>query len=754
MMNYNFNILQPAEFEELIRDLVQEHIGTFVESFTSGRDSGIDLRFATVNGGKTIVQAKRYKDYASLLSNLKGEVAKVRRINPESYMVATSVGLTPKNKDEIKDLFTPYIQDTTQIWGADDLNNLIGLYKDIEKKHYKLWLASTNVLQSIINKNVVNWSNFELEQIKQNIKTYVLNESFYSAKNILQKYNYVIISGIPGIGKTTLANILVYDCLANGYDEFVNIPGDMDNASKLYDPNKKQVFFFDDFLGANIFEHNGSGFAQKLLSFISVVKKDSTKKFILTTREYILSDAYLHYEKLRNENLELAKCVLDIGSYTKIVRAKILYNHIANAFLPQEYIREFLRGKGYKWIISHQNFNPRVIEIYIDKQQWLNVPVSDFMNRFREFFSNPYMVWEMAYNNLTPESQYALMILASMGGEVLMESWNKAFCFFCSTVSSKTQLRTDDFTWSRVVKILHDCFIKTMKFNNKILVGFYNPSVKDFIVNHIRKYENTQRLLLEGALYPEQLTSLYDEFSALNTHEIFRYNNITLSDSNTELLTNKFLEFLNSTPESCKITKFSNGGYVIERYSQTYFVRIFSDKFPKLFKKIQNQIFSIILNLVMTSDYTNFYNRIQLVKHTDWTNKQFVLKEVLMKLLKDDKDAEDYIELLELLHDTGNIDLVNEPSMVEKIKVDIMADIDAGINSYADYVEYEELCLDIERRLPDGVEISNVFTRLQEIKETLEDVPDEDNEDFYKEYEYSYREEDDNIDKLMNSLLQ
>lgn len=74
MMNYNFNILQPAEFEELIRDLVQEHIGTFVESFTSGRDSGIDLRFATVNGGKTIVQAKRYKDYASLLSNLKGEV--------------------------------------------------------------------------------------------------------------------------------------------------------------------------------------------------------------------------------------------------------------------------------------------------------------------------------------------------------------------------------------------------------------------------------------------------------------------------------------------------------------------------------------------------------------------------------------------------------------------------------------------------------------------------------------------------------
>lgn len=448
MPNYNLNVLQPAEFEDLARDLIQKQFGVFVESFTTGRDSGIDLRFATINGGKSIVQAKRYKDYSSLLSNLKGEVDKVRRINPDNYYVVTSVGLTPRNKDDIKELFAPYIKDTTQILGSNDINNLLGTFDDVEKKHYKLWLTSTNILQSIINKEVINWSDFELQHIKQQIATYVPNKSLEQARNILSQYNYVIISGIPGIGKTTLANILLYDYLAHGYEEFVNIPGDMDNASKLYDPHKKQVFFFDDFLGANVFEDNGSGFAQKLISFIRVVKKDNSKKFILTTREYILRDANIHYEKIRNENIELAKCVLDIGSYTKTVRAKILYNHIANADLPKEYISEFLKDKGYRWIIGHRNFNPRVIETYIDKQLWIQVPVSEFMNRFKEFFSNPHMVWEMAFENLKPESQYALMVLASMGGEVSIESWNKAYSHFGKLTSDQLQLKYDDITWT------------------------------------------------------------------------------------------------------------------------------------------------------------------------------------------------------------------------------------------------------------------------------------------------------------------
>ena len=753
MPNYNLNVLQPAEFEDLARDLIQKQFGVFVESFTTGRDSGIDLRFATINGGKSIVQAKRYKDYSSLLSNLKGEVDKVRRINPDNYYVVTSVGLTPRNKDDIKELFAPYIKDTTQILGSNDINNLLGNFDDVEKKHYKLWLTSTNILQSIINKEVINWSDFELQHIKQQIATYVPNKSLEQARNILSQYNYVIISGIPGIGKTTLANILLYDYLAHGYEEFVNIPGDMDNASKLYDPHKKQVFFFDDFLGANVFEDNGSGFAQKLISFIRVVKKDNSKKFILTTREYILRDANIHYEKIRNENIELAKCVLDIASYTKTVRAKILYNHIANADLPKEYISEFLKDKGYRWIIGHRNFNPRVIETYIDKQLWIQVPVSEFMNRFKEFFSNPHMVWEMAFENLKPESQYALMVLASMGGEVSIESWNKAYSHFGKLTSDQLQLKYDDITWNKTVKILHDCFIRTGRYQGLIVVTFHNPSVRDFIANYIEKSAYTQRLLLEGAFYPEQLTSLYDEFLSQNMPEIFRSNNISLSDSNLEIVRAKLIEFLSNNPESCKLSR-TGISFIKNSYSKTAFLKSFSDRFPSYFKKIQNQLLSILLTQITEGNNTDFFQRIQLIKRMNWSNRETELRDVLNLLINEDKDIDDYPELLKLLHETGNIDLIDKTPFLEKMEEEMIVDMDTMINGFADYEEREELYLEIEKRLPDGVALSRAFSRLQEIRDSLEDIPDENDEDSYRESSYDNEQEDFIIDRLMDSLLQ
>ena len=76
MNEYDFLILQPNEFENLTRDLLQKREGVFVESFTIGRDGGIDLRFSSPKGQKqVIIQAKRYKDYAKLKSVLKAEVA-------------------------------------------------------------------------------------------------------------------------------------------------------------------------------------------------------------------------------------------------------------------------------------------------------------------------------------------------------------------------------------------------------------------------------------------------------------------------------------------------------------------------------------------------------------------------------------------------------------------------------------------------------------------------------------------------------
>jgi len=43
---YDFKLLSAYDFEILVRDLLQKHLGIFLQSFKSGRDQGIDLRYA------------------------------------------------------------------------------------------------------------------------------------------------------------------------------------------------------------------------------------------------------------------------------------------------------------------------------------------------------------------------------------------------------------------------------------------------------------------------------------------------------------------------------------------------------------------------------------------------------------------------------------------------------------------------------------------------------------------------------------
>lgn len=147
MPEYDLLILQPNEFECLTRDLLQKRERIFIESFTPGRDNGIDLRFACASPrGTTIIQAKRYKDYDALLRVLKQEVEKVRRLNPKRYILSTSVGLTPGSKEEILKLFSPFILNPSDILGRDDLNNLLGQFHEIENQYYKLWIDATKLL--------------------------------------------------------------------------------------------------------------------------------------------------------------------------------------------------------------------------------------------------------------------------------------------------------------------------------------------------------------------------------------------------------------------------------------------------------------------------------------------------------------------------------------------------------------------------------------------------------------------------------
>lgn len=52
MSRYDYRSLSSQDSEELTRDLLQAEWNIALEAFKTGRDSGIDLRYAPADGGK------------------------------------------------------------------------------------------------------------------------------------------------------------------------------------------------------------------------------------------------------------------------------------------------------------------------------------------------------------------------------------------------------------------------------------------------------------------------------------------------------------------------------------------------------------------------------------------------------------------------------------------------------------------------------------------------------------------------------
>ncbi len=511
MPNYDFLVLSPAEFENVSRDLLQKKLSLYLESFTEGRDGGIDLRSTTNSKNTLIVQAKRYKTYSSLKTNLKKELKKVKNLTPQRYILTTSVGLTPKRKNEILLLFSPFILSTEDIFGKDDLNNLLTINKDVEKEHYKLWLSSINVLEAVIKSRVYNQSKFEIEEIKEQLNLFVQNDSFNSALKILSKHKYLIISGIPGIGKTTLARLLALYYLKNTTNEFIFLNDSINDGYELFNEEASQLFLFDDFLGSNFLANNLQvNEDKKIIQFIKKISKTNNKYLIFTTREYILNQAKTNHELFKTENIEVAKCLLDLSSYTTLIKAQILYNHMYFANIPTKYIQEFIVKKCHIELINHANYSPRIIATIINNKIWLNCKVEDFPRILINYFDNPEGIWLHAFESCLDEiSQSMLLVLLTMGTPVLIEDWEEA----CKSYFKSNKTISSGFSpmaFNTAVKELENTFIHTQAdVSGQIIVKYHNPSIQDFLVNYVINKTEILTNLINSFIFTNQYFKIF-----------------------------------------------------------------------------------------------------------------------------------------------------------------------------------------------------------------------------------------------------
>lgn len=513
MARYDFKSLSPQDFEELTRDLLQAEWGVSLEAFKTGRDQGIDLRYIQLDGGATIVQCKHFvaSTFSNLHSQLRNiELQKVQRLRPKRYLVVTSLGLSPADKDKVVESMSPFILRASDVIAADDLDGFLARHPDIERANFKLWLTSTSVIERILHNAEICHTQFEVERIRQKLPVFVQNKAYPRAQQILDEQRVAIISGVPGVGKTTLAEMLLYAHLDDGYEPVV-VQSDISEGKKLFRPQSKQIFYYDDFLGQTFLGDQRSYLSRNqdvaLISFMEMVRSTPHSRFVLTTREHVLRQAFQVSERFLQSTLLAHKCVLELGDYSFGQRARILYNHLYFSSLPQAHKDVVLENDFFLDIIKHEHFNPRLIE-WLSSLTRLHSPRPDqYKQSITDLLQSPERLWSLAFETqISDAARDLLLTLYSIGEWADVVDLEPAFEVFHRGACDRYHRPRSAGDFRLALQELDGAFLSYRSGR----ATFLNPSIRDFTAGVLCRTPALVLDMLADATRFKQVTNLWN----------------------------------------------------------------------------------------------------------------------------------------------------------------------------------------------------------------------------------------------------
>ena len=756
MPSYDFQQLSPNDFEVLSRDLIQARDLITLESFKSGRDGGIDFRIA--QGSKnTVVQCKHYSGtgFTGLLNSLKKETVKAQKLSPDRYILVTSVGLTPENKSTIAKIFGAMLS-TSDIIGQDDLNNLLTLFPKVQLTHYKLWLASKIVLDRVLNNASITQSEFDAQRVQRDIQRYVSSAAFPRALTMLQKEHVAIISGAPGVGKTTLAKMLIFHYLDQGY-ELISIVEGFRSARERYDRNLKQIFYYDDFIGATFLGERGSSFTRnedrEILDFIELAQSSTNSALIMTTREHILRQAISISEKLKHSTIIDRHCILEISDYSQHERALILYNHIYFSELPKEYRSALLKDRFYTKIVMHAKFNPRLIEWLSSYHRVKSVPAANYQEFIRNLLDNPAEIWAHAYENqISDAARSVILALYLCGGRTDVRNLERSYSALHVIRSVRYGFRTQPSDWRRALAEVNGSFIRP-----GAKIEFINPSVLDMLNEVIREDTSNFLDVLDATENFPQIRRLWFFAQADGSEKL-----LSLLKREPDHMAKTLDRIINKTPatEYNPETHFYHANTIEARTETVLHITssISSDKIQK-----------IALNCLgsLTNSWSkhtaDIINGVDVYKQLDRCNTLptnikdlylAIIIDILVNQSLNEVRSNDLCSLLDIIDMRPSTSLSDTLARaIQQYLDDYFREELSELSTVSEYESFEQDVIALGKRI--DVDISYELTWISEKISELEAYHDEQSSHAYeswKESRGSYGESEPSIDELFNTL--
>jgi hypothetical protein len=551
---------------------------------------------------------------------------------------------------------------------------------------------------------------------------------------------------MPGIGKTTLAQMLLYYYYYHQKYQMISIVENLSEATKLHQEATSQIFYYDDFLGSTCFRDNaGNNQDTKLVRFINTIKRSEHHKLILTTRDHILQTAKDESEKLNTETVlaDDNRFVLNLADYSGLDKGKILYNHIYFSKLLDEYKQVFLETKPlsrlpfYREVLSHPNFIPRLIESFTDVEKTKHIAVADYKRYIMAMLDNPEAVFEHAFNKqLTTEGQCVLLSLFLSGEpeqeDKLHNVWGSVFTQWKNQYSCTVKPNS----WTIGLKEVLGSWIVTSSYSNQHL-RFTNPSIIDFLKSYLSKHPEVSELLLKSCLKIEHIHNLINRASILNKNCIPN----TLLDSQLSIIMGQRTLELNN-----------------KNYSPSYNDLLLVPKIMSLYsphKEVEQEFIGLIRTILTQQNVVFLGTRrsflldfLKLVEQQEKTEFNVVYKEVRSYLLSDLRKVDWYSLILEMHDFLANSKFKytkQEQKVVKQRLQDWMEQLNVEELEYIDELEGLESALKYHDLLDDYADA--IRERIDALKDE-EDSGEEERDDEDRPSTSSY----DSIEELFNSL--
>ncbi|MCH5238329.1 MAG: hypothetical protein J1E95_11125, partial [Muribaculaceae bacterium] len=456
---------------------------------------------------QVVIQAKHYSKYSDLKSVLKKELEKVKALKPHRYILCTSLELTLTQRKEILGLFVGFMKDGSDIVDGTEINAFLEKEENIDilNKNFKVWLCSSSMLEILKNRAVFFDSDDLIMTIKKQLPLFVSTKCFFKAREVLDKLGIIIITGAPGVGKSTVSRMLLLEYANKQYSVRYTTDNKIDRLKEALsaDRDKKEIILLDDFLGQNYLNLRET-LPNEIKTLVSYVARNRNKKLILNTRITILNEAEQKsqpFSELIDEYSE-NRYLIDLNKMPKLERAQILYNHIYFKGLPEEYFAQVVKNRNYIRIVEHKNYNPRIIEFVTNKRQYESTPAENYFQFVMDKLNNPSDVWHDEFRNRMDVSDRIFMntLYSLTNTSVKTDILKKAF----ERRLKDESIDTSGDVFNETFKRLTSSLIKT---TGKI-VGVINPSVNDYLKSQLRNNTPEQLKIIKNAVFYEQAVKM------------------------------------------------------------------------------------------------------------------------------------------------------------------------------------------------------------------------------------------------------